>query len=47
MATRGDEATVGKVVADLEELTTRLNTFKPASADAMGGFQEKLSKEVA
>ena len=38
--------TMGKVAADLEELARQLNTFKPTSANVMGGFQEKFSKEV-
>ena len=36
---------VGKVAADLEEWTRQLNTFKPASADAMGGLQENCLKK--
>ena len=37
---------MGKVAAYPEELTRQLNTSKPESADAMGGLQEKLSKEA-
>ena len=33
---------MGKVAADLEELTKQLNTLKPTSVDAMGELQEKI-----
>ena len=38
---------VAQMAAGLEELTKQLNTFKPASAKAVGSLQENLSKEVA
>ena len=35
------------MAASLEELTKQLNSFKTASAETVGSFQEHLSKEVA